>query len=97
MRRLAKLPNVVCKLSGVATEADHDAWTEAALRPYIDHAVDVFGPSRTLFGGDWPVSTGAIAYGRWVEVVLNALEGYGAEERRQILRGTARRVYRLEG
>ena len=97
MRRLAKLPNVTCKLSGVATEADPDAWTEAGLRPYIDHAIDVFGPARTMFGGDWPVSTRAIAYPRWVEIALNALEGYGAEEVRQILRGTARRVYRLEG
>jgi L-fuconolactonase len=32
IREMAALPNVVCKLSGVTTEADHDAWTREQLK-----------------------------------------------------------------
>ena len=53
---MAALPNVVCKLSGVTTEADHKTWTRDQLRPYIDHVIECFGPDRILYGGDWPVS-----------------------------------------
>ena len=52
---MAALPNVVCKLSGVTTEADHKTWTRDQLRPYIDHVIECFGPDRILYGGDWPV------------------------------------------
>ena len=55
----AALPNVWCKLSGLATEADHAKWTPAQLRPYLEHALACFGPDRLMFGGDWPVSTPA--------------------------------------
>jgi L-fuconolactonase len=50
LRELAALPNVGCKLSGLATEADHARWAAADLRPYIDHVMTCFGPDRVLFG-----------------------------------------------
>ena len=62
LREMAALPNVVCKLSGVTTEADHKAWTRDELRPYIDHVIECFGPDRILYGGDWPVSELAGSY-----------------------------------
>ena len=62
LREMAAMPNVVCKLSGVTTEADHHTWTRDQLRPYIDHVVDCFGPDRILYGGDWPVSELAGSY-----------------------------------
>jgi len=95
LRELAALPNVVCKLSGVATEADHAAWTAADLRPYLDHALLCFGPGRLLFGGDWPVSTQATGYPRWVEVVDAALQGCTAEERQRIFARNAEAIYRI--
>ena len=51
---LARLPNVVCKLSGLVTEAEPATWTPAALRPYVEHLLSCFGPGRLLFGSDWP-------------------------------------------
>ena len=60
--QMAALPNVVCKLSGVTTEADHRAWTREQLRPYIDHVIECFGPDRVIYGSDWPVSELAGAY-----------------------------------
>lgn len=95
LRELAKLGNVWCKLSGVATEADTENWTAADLRPYIDHTMECFGAGRVLFGGDWPVSTLATDYPRWVSVVDDALRGCSAEELQQVYVKNAERVYRV--
>ena len=56
MRALAALPNVVCKLSGLVTEADHARWQPSDLQPYLEYALAVFGTERLLFGSDWPVA-----------------------------------------
>jgi L-fuconolactonase len=94
MHELAKRENVVCKLSGVATEAATD-WTPETLRPYMDVALEAFGPARLMFGGDWPVSTLAITYQGWVALVDELIEGLSEAEQRQIFRDTARAFYRL--
>src|SRR3954470_24884154 len=47
---LARRPNVYCKLSGVVTEADWNAWTPEQLAPYFDAALEAFGPNRLMFG-----------------------------------------------
>lgn len=95
LRMLAALPNVACKLSGLATEADHAAWTPAQLRPYIEHALACFGPDRLMFGGDWPVSTLATDYPRWVATVDETLAGLTEAERRRIFTGNAEAFYRI--
>jgi L-fuconolactonase len=86
---------VWCKISGVATEADHSAWSDDQLRRYIDIAVDAFGFDRVFFGGDWPVATQAITFARWVEVVESALAGSSAAERAKLWRDNAIRFYSL--
>lgn len=91
---LARRENVVCKLSGVATEAA-PGWTPETLRPYMDVALEAFGPSRIMFGGDWPVSTLAITYPAWVAQVDSLIADLSDTEQRQIFRDTARRFYRL--
>lgn len=95
LSRLAAHPNVVCKLSGLSTEAHWQDWRTEDVLPYLRHALAEFGPERCMFGGDWPVATLATGYGRWVDVVVEALAGRPATERDQVLRGTATRVYRL--
>jgi L-fuconolactonase len=95
IRALAALPNVVCKLSGVITEADHAAWTCDQLEPYIRHVVDCFGFERVLFGSDWPVSEQTHRYGKWVAIVDGALAGATPSERRRVFRDNAIAVYRL--
>ncbi|ANB10385.1 amidohydrolase [Streptomyces ambofaciens] len=97
VRELAGLPNTVCKLSGMVTEADRASWTVDDLRPYAGTVLDAFGPRRVMFGSDWPVSTLAASY---AEVVASARE-LSAEldpaGRAEVWAGTARRVYRLGG
>jgi len=95
MHDLAGCDNVVCKLSGVATEADHANRSEGQLRPYIDHALDCFGPDRVMFGGDWPVATLAVAYPRWVEIVDRALKALPEADRRKVWRDNAIAYYGL--
>jgi L-fuconolactonase len=95
LRTLAALPGVVCKLSGLVTEADWDTWTEEQVRPVIGTVLDVFGPERVMFGGDWPVLTLASGYPRWHRLVEQALAGLPDEQAEQVRSGTAVRTYRL--
>lgn len=95
LARLAEFPNVVCKISGLATEADHQNWTRAQLKPYIQHAVAVFGEDRVLYGGDWPVSTLAIEWQEWVDTIVWALPELSQEAQHKLFVENAKRVYRL--
>ncbi|MEU7751657.1 amidohydrolase family protein [Micromonospora sp. NPDC049171] len=96
LRALAAEPNTTAKLSGLVTEVDGPSWTTADLRPAVEHALDVFGPDRLMFGSDWPVSLLASSYPRWVEALTELLGPLGDDERAAIWRRTARRAYRLE-
>ena len=93
--RLAARPNVWCKLSGLVTEADWRRWTPGQLRPYLDHALEAFGPSRLMIGSDWPVCTLAASYGETMALVVDALAEYSADEQTQVLSGTARAFWNL--
>lgn len=95
MREIARLPNVWCKISGVVTEADHAAWRESEIIPYIAHAIECFGFDRVMFGGDWPVSELATSYGRWVEVVDQVVSGASEDEKRKLYRDTGLAFYNL--
>lgn len=91
----AELPNVVCKLSGLVTEADHDHWQPADLRPYIDYVIDEFGFDRLMFGSDWPVASLASGYPRWVAVLDDALSGASRDELERFYGRNAKSFYRL--
>ncbi len=95
VRELAGLPNTVAKLSGLVTEADRRTWTADALRPFADTALEAFGPSRLMFGSDWPVCRLAATYGEVLDSARALTQQLAAGERQEIFRGTARRVYGL--
>ena len=96
IREMAALPNVVCKLSGVTTEADHEAWTRDQLRPYVDHVIEWFGPDRILYGGDWPVSELAGSYLQWLATLDWATAGFSSAGKRKLFRDNAVKAYRLK-
>ena len=93
---LARRENVFCKVSGMTTEADWHAWTEADLRPYLDTVFEAFGAARLMMGSDWPVCLLAVGYKEWFRL----LDGYAAKlsehERELFCGGTAIQVYRLD-
>ncbi|MEW2180455.1 amidohydrolase family protein [Streptomyces sp. NPDC005406] len=95
LRALAALPNTVCKLSGLVTEADAHDWTVKDLRPYAGTVIDAFGPGRLMFGSDWPVCRLAATYTEIVETALVLLDGLADHERDAVLATTAERVYGL--
>jgi L-fuconolactonase len=92
---LARLPNVVCKVSGVVTEADHAHWTADQVKPYVAHVIEAFGFDRVMFGSDWTVSELTHRYPQWVEIVDDVIAGASETEQRKLYRDTAIRVYRL--
>jgi L-fuconolactonase len=90
----ALCPNVSCKLSGLPTQSAAPP-TAAALKPYFDHLLRLFGPARLLWGSDWPVLTLAADYGRWLSLTEELLAPLPRPDRDAILGGTAARIYRL--
>ena len=95
LRELAGFDNVACKLSGLVTEADHEAWSVEDLRPFAEHALSCFGPERLLFGSDWPVCELAATYPRVVAAANDLIAGLSPGERRAILHDNAVRCYSL--
>ncbi|MEV0479360.1 amidohydrolase family protein [Streptomyces sp. NPDC050508] len=95
LRSLAALPNTYCKLSGMVTEADWKTWRTADLHPYADTALDAFGPSRLMFGSDWPVCVLAATYGQVADTAGELTDDLSAAERADVFEGTATRVYDL--
>jgi L-fuconolactonase len=94
LARAARMPNVFAKLSGLDA-GQSDRWTAADIAPYVDHALELFGPDRIMFGSDWPVAILRGGYSKvWREtnVVLRTLS---RREQERILGGTAVDVYRL--
>jgi L-fuconolactonase len=91
---LAQRPNLTCKLSGSTTEAGR-GWREDDVRPYLLHALEVFGPQRCMFGSDWPVATVTTDYQRWFDLVTDAVSGCSQSEIDAVFAGTAAHVYGL--
>ena len=96
IRELAAFENVFCKVSGLVTEADWQAWKPENMRPYLEMAFECFGPSRLMVGSDWPVCTVAAPYSRVMDIVKDYLGTYAAEERDAVLGGNAAKFWRLK-
>jgi L-fuconolactonase len=92
MQDLAARPNVVGKVSGLLTEAGPD-WRERPVDRYVRETVEVFGPDRSMWGSDWPVSTLATDYAAVLSSTRDALANLSDDERDAVFRATAARVY----
>jgi L-fuconolactonase len=95
MRKLAAETRLVCKLSGLATEAA-PGWSAETLRPYLDVLVEAFGADRLMWGSDWPVLNLNGGYAAWLEMAETLLSGLTASERDAIFGGTANVFYGLD-
>jgi len=96
IKELAGAPNVAAKLSGLVTEADWSQWTVDDLRPYVDIAVEAFGPGRVMFGSDWPVCLlAARSYGTVLDTAERLTAALSDGERALVFAGTAERWYGL--
>jgi L-fuconolactonase len=95
IREMAALPNVVCKISGLVTEADWEKWQPDDVLWYARTAAEAFGPERILFGSDWPVNEVAGGYARWFELAQALAAPWAQSDRDRFFRQNAARIYRL--
>ena len=93
---LAQSENVSAKISGLVTEADWATWTSSDIRPYVNHALSVFGPERIIFGSDWPVCTLAASYRRIVDLAEHFLGELSTDEQAAVLGANATKIYSLD-
>lgn len=97
LRRLAAHANVSCKLSGLVTEADWAAWAAGDLRPYLEVALEAFGPGRMMIGSDWPVCLLAGDYARVIGLARDFVGSLSADEQAAIFGTNALRFYGIPG
>lgn len=95
MVALAELPNVACKLSGLLAYCPPRPATWETIRPYVDHVLATFGPSRICWGSDWPVVGVAATLPEWIATTRAILGTLSGSEAEAIANGTARRLYGL--
>jgi predicted TIM-barrel fold metal-dependent hydrolase len=106
LRKLAALPNVHIKLSGLGMarmgfhfEGGHQANTSDALvaawKPYVRTCLDAFGPGRAIFASNFPVDREAASYRLLLNAYKKMLADLSDGELKAIFSGNARRFYRL--
>jgi predicted TIM-barrel fold metal-dependent hydrolase len=91
---LAKQPNVICKISGVAAGLPPEGGAED-LAPAVNHCLDAFGPDRVVFGGDWPVCLLGATYQKWVQMLRQVIVSRSHAHQMQLWSGNALRLYGL--
>lgn len=95
MRAIAQHPHVYCKLSGMVTEADWQKWEPAHFTPFLDVALEAFGPERLMFGSDWPVCKVAGTYAEVKGIIKDYISRLSETEQAGIMGGNAIRFYGL--
>ena len=96
LKQLAAHPNVSCKLSGLVTEANRKNWRVEDLKPYVETALEYFGPKRMMFGSDWPVCLLAATYEQVLEAFQTLLADLSEADRDSIFSKNASAFYRIE-
>jgi L-fuconolactonase len=96
LKKLAAYSNVTAKLSGLVTEADWVNWQPQDIQPYLETALEAFGPERLMIGSDWPVCRLAGAYEQVMQVVIDFIAKLAPEEQAAILGNNAVRFYNLK-
>lgn len=95
LRDLAQMPHLTAKLSGISAYCAPGTATLATLKPWVDHLIDCFGPSRIVWGSDWPVVNLGAGLRDWLSLTETLLAGLSPAERRSIAAENARNLYRL--
>jgi predicted TIM-barrel fold metal-dependent hydrolase len=93
IRRLAELPHVNVKLSGVTAYCAPGSDHAAATAPYIAHVIDCFTPARMVWGSDWPVCNLGAGLPGWLAITETVLSRLSADEAAAISHRNAARIY----
>ncbi|MES2433718.1 MAG: amidohydrolase [Pseudomonadota bacterium] len=95
MKAMAALPHVWLKFSGITVNCTPGTASAALLQRYTDAMLDLFGPARMIWGGDWPVVDLGVGLPDWIDLSRAMLRHVSAEEQAMIGHQNARRVYGL--
>ncbi|MCR2823477.1 amidohydrolase family protein [Lederbergia panacisoli] len=96
MEKVSKFDSVMCKISGLVTEADHQAWELKDFKPYIEHVLNCFGANRIMFGSDWPVCLLAASYDEVIQVINeNLVTEMSIKDKDLFFGGNAKQFYRI--
>lgn len=96
--KIAALPNVYCKLSGLPQAYGEPGWTGEDFRPYVRKVLNAFGAERVNFAGNWFVLMEEQWEGSYVsmmEAVLQALDGVSQNDLDWVFTKTAMELYRI--
>ena len=93
MTQAAQVPHMMCKVSGMVTEADWDNWQPSDLKPYVTHAIEIFGIDRVMWGSDWPVCLLAGSYAQVFGALKYSITDLSEPDQAKILGENARRFY----
>jgi L-fuconolactonase len=96
IKEIAQADNMLCKISGMVTEADWHTWSAEDLKPYLDVIFENFSTEKIVFGSDWPVCNLAAAYGKVVKTIENYISELTATEQDQIWFKNAAAFYKLD-
>ena len=95
IQSLAEYPQVYCKLSGMVTEADWQAWQPEDIIPYLNVVTEAFGPDRLMFGSDWPVCLLAAPYQAVAKLIEEYFDKFSTDEKASIYGQNAIDFYQL--
>jgi len=97
MAAIAKRKNVVGKVSGfIASAPGRGKWTLDDLAPVVNHSLEVFGPDRVMFGGDWPVCLlGVEKYADWANALKTLVNDRPEEQQKKLFHDNAVKFYGL--
>jgi L-fuconolactonase len=95
LQQIAMHENVFCKFSGLVTEADWQLWKMSDFKPFLETALEAFGPKRIMYGSDWPVCLVAATYDQQLEVTRQFIDSLSPSEKNAIMGETAVRFYHL--
>lgn len=93
MGEVAKRKNVICKVSGFVASAPSREWTVEDLAPIVNHTMEVFGPDRVMFAGDWPVCNLTASFKRWLQAVQTIVKDKPKADQRKLFHDNAARFY----
>ncbi len=93
IQKLATLPNVACKISGVLSCCAADNATLEAVRPYLDHCLNAFGWQRVVWGSDWPVCCTTSGLTQWIDMVRQWVQDEDFDNQHRLFHQNAERIY----
>lgn len=93
---IAKAENVMCKISGMVTEADWNHWQTADLKPYLDVIFESFSANNLMFGSDWPVCNLAADYSKVVRTLEDYISQLSTQDQQKIWYNNAKSFYKLD-